>query len=673
MPLHCRWPLLLAGIVATLARLGIGPAVPSVAFAQVAERAQPPPAPTQPAPRDRVFRIQVVDKETGRGVPLVELKTVNQIRYVTDSNGVAAFDEPGLFNRKVFFFLTSHGYEAAKDNFGYRGRALEITEGGSARIEVLRLNIAERLYRVTGAGIYRDSLLTGDRVPIREPVLNGLVLGQDSVVNALYQGKIHWFWGDTNRPDYPLGNFHVPGATSERPGQGGLDPDAGVDLSYFLDDKGFARPTAPIAGEGPTWLSGLVVLADGEGRERMFANYVKIRNQLEVYQRGLVEFRPETHRFEKVAQFPDASVHPGDSPSGHPFLFRDRGVEYIYYANPYPLIRVPADPELLKDPLSFESFTCLKPGTTRTQQQLDWGPDGSPRYAWKRNAQVLPQDQQNKLIAAGRIKPQEALLHLRDPDLGKVVLAHGGSVYWNAYRGRWVMIAVESFGSTSFLGEVWYAEADAPLGPWVYARKIVTHDKYSFYNPKQHPMFDKENGRIIYFEGTYTTTFSGNNNPTPRYDYNQVMYRLDLSDRRLALPVAIYEVSGGRGAVRLVSNQGLSRTRATEPSRVAFFAPDRPGIGTLPVYEQLDSAGHQTLLVGTRERPAEGIDSEPLFFILPDDHSGQGGATARLYEYPNGTGGNRYSLQTPGTGVRSASGARVLGRVWRNPGRSSPW
>ena len=103
------------------------------------------------------------------------------------------------------------------------------------------------------------------------------------------------------------------------------------------------------------------------------------------------------------------------------------------------------------------------------------------------------------------------------------------------------MIAVESFGSTSFLGEVWYAEADTPLGPWVYARKIVTHDKYSFYNPKQHPMFDKDGGRIIFFEGTYATTFSGNPDPTPRYDYNQIMYQLDLSDRRLALPVAIYE------------------------------------------------------------------------------------------------------------------------------------
>ena len=129
------------------------------------------------APRPRVFRIHVIEEGTGRGVPLVELKTVNQIRYVTDSNGIVAFDEPGLFNRKVFFTITSHGYEVEKDGFGYRGKALEVTEGGSADIVIRRLNIARRLYRVTGAGIYRDSVLTGDAVPIREPLLNGKVFG----------------------------------------------------------------------------------------------------------------------------------------------------------------------------------------------------------------------------------------------------------------------------------------------------------------------------------------------------------------------------------------------------------------------------------------------------------------------------------------------------------------
>jgi hypothetical protein len=49
-------------------------------------------------------------------------------------------------------------------------------------------------------------------------------------------------------------------------------------------------------------------------------------------------------------------------------------------------------------------------------------------------------------------------------------------------------------------------------------------------------MFDKEGGRAIYFEGTYASTFSGNTHPTPRYDYNQIMYKLDLADPRLGLP-----------------------------------------------------------------------------------------------------------------------------------------
>ena len=48
------------------------------------------------------FMIKVVDAETGRGIPLVELKTTNNILYYTDSAGVVAFDEPGLMDTTVF-------------------------------------------------------------------------------------------------------------------------------------------------------------------------------------------------------------------------------------------------------------------------------------------------------------------------------------------------------------------------------------------------------------------------------------------------------------------------------------------------------------------------------------------------------------------------------------------
>jgi hypothetical protein len=74
---------------------------------------------------------------------------------------------------------------------------------------------------------------------------------------------------------------------------------------------------------------------------------------------------------------------------------------------------------------------------------------------------------------------------------------------------------------------VWYSEADSPQGPWGKAVRIATHDKQSFYNPIQHPYFDADGGRTIYFEGTYTNTFT-DAPATQRYNYNQVMYRLDL-------------------------------------------------------------------------------------------------------------------------------------------------
>ena len=74
----------------------------------------------------RPFAIEVIDDATGRGVPLVELRTVNDIRFVTDSSGMAAVAEPGLMDgARVFFHVSSHGYEFPKDGFGYRGKALD--------------------------------------------------------------------------------------------------------------------------------------------------------------------------------------------------------------------------------------------------------------------------------------------------------------------------------------------------------------------------------------------------------------------------------------------------------------------------------------------------------------------------------------------------------------------
>jgi hypothetical protein len=605
-------------------------------------------------PAGKYFKITVVDDETGRGVPLVELRTVNQLRYYTDSNGIVAFHEPGLMGQPVFFHVRSHGYEFPKDGFGFRGKALDVTEGGSATLKVKRVNIAERLYRVTGGGIYADSVLTGQPAPLRRPVLDGLVLGSDSVLNTVYRGKLRWFWGDTNRPAYPLGNFHTPGATSLLPADGGLDPEVGIDLDYLVDDKGFARPTAQMPGDGPTWLGGLVVLRDAKNEEHLFAAYAKVRNQLDIYERGLVEFDDDKRLFRKVVSFdPKAPLYL----QGHPFRHTTGGVDYLYFGTPYPLIRVRADAEDLRHPERYEAFTCLKEGSSLEQAEVERDGD-RPRYAWKKNTPVVGPAEQAKLNRKGKLTGEEALLQLRDGETGKPVSAHSGSVYWNEYRRRWVMIAVESFG-TSALGEVWFAEADTPLGPWIYARKVVTHDRYSFYNPKQHPMFDKDKGRAIFFEGTYTFTFSGNPEPTPRYDYNQVLYKLDLADPRLTLPVPIYALAedvalGPFGTVATLKPGGARR--------MAFLALDRAAKGTVPVFAQSAEGGG--LQVGVEP----GSKLAPLFHALPADMKGPPATTLPLYEYVHADGKQRaYSVDPNWTRAGFTRAAQPLCLVWRNP------
>jgi hypothetical protein len=605
------------------------------------------------------FAISVVDEQTGRGVPLVQLKTTNDICYYTDSNGLVAFYEPGLMGQTVYFHVQSDGYEFPKDGFGFRGKALQVKAGESATLRIKRLNIAERLYRLTGGDIYRDTVLLGRTPPTKSPLLNGLVFGQDSVENAVYRSKIHWFWGDTNKPSYPLGNYNVPGATSLLPAQGGLDPSLGVDLSYYVDDKGFARPEAQMAGAGPTWIGGLVVLKDGT-RERMLASYVKIRNQLEVYARGAVEFDDDTQRFRKVADFPLKSPA---FPEGHPFLHTDGGVEYVYFPKPFPLVRVRATPDDFKDLSRYESFTCLQEGSNTQEAKLDRTADGKLRYAWKRNTPALNQNDQKKLVASGAMKASEGLLQFRDHVTGKPVTAHNGSVYWNPYRGRWVMIDCE-LGGTSMLGEIWYAEADAPTGPWTYAVKVLTHNKYSFYNPKQDPMFDQDGGRVIYFEGTYTHTFSGNTFQTPRYDYNQIMYRLDQADPRLVLPVPIYASGAEKGPPRFQTRRDGEAPPAL--NEISFFAPDRAAPGLVAVYQATDGTGALRVAAGNGTRDAGA--TKATFYALPADGKNAPATSVPLYEWVSEDGNCRlYSTQAElkHDGYRRA--AEPICRVWRSP------
>ena len=178
----------------------------------------------------------------------------------------------------------------------------------------------------------------------------------------------------------------------------------------------------------------------------------------------------------------------------------------------------------------------------------------------------------SRLVAEKELAKHETGNDLVDIETGKLVRTQHGSVYYNQQKQRYVMI-VSQVGGSSFLGEIWYAEAPEPLGPWKYARKIVTHDKYSFYNPKQHPLLGDDQGKTIYFEGTYTQMFSGNEHPTPGYDYNQMMYKLDVTDSRLNLPLPVKR-KGPDGSPQQVRQQLTAAD---------FYALPQQGEGTLEV------------------------------------------------------------------------------------------
>jgi hypothetical protein len=55
-------------------------------------------------------RITVVDAENGWPVPLVELRTTSELKFVTDNAGVIAFDAPEYMNRETWFHVRSHGF-----------------------------------------------------------------------------------------------------------------------------------------------------------------------------------------------------------------------------------------------------------------------------------------------------------------------------------------------------------------------------------------------------------------------------------------------------------------------------------------------------------------------------------------------------------------------------------
>ena len=429
-------------------------------------------------------RIEVVETGSGWPVPLVELRTTHNVRFVTDNAGVIAFDLPELMGREAWFDVIGHGYERPKDGFGYRGIRLKPQPGTTLRVEVNRTIIAKRLGRLTGGGLFAESQKSGQELDQPE---SG-ILGCDSVQNAVHGGKLFWAFGDTTLAHYPLGIFHMTSGTTALQPLKSFEPPLRLKLDYFRDEKGKPRGVAEMPGSGPTWVSGYVSLPDKSGNPHLVGTYAKIRPPLDAYEYGLCVWDDRAAKFERhLVIWTNSATQPKHPPlpDGHPSFWKDdSGKEWVLFGNPLPNLRCPARFEAWEDPASWEV-----------------------------------------------LRPQEAIPAVAD---GSSVKPHTGSIAWNPYRRRWVTVFMQAFGKPSAFGELWYAEASLPTGPWGPAIKILSHENYTFYNPRLHPEFTPADSPILIFEGTYTAEFADRPPPTPRYNYNQILYRLDLDDPALA-------------------------------------------------------------------------------------------------------------------------------------------
>ncbi len=438
----------------------------------------------QAASAPKPCRIQVLEKDSGWPVPLVELRTTHNVRLVTDNAGVIAFDLPELMGVPTWFDVIGHGYEVPKDGFGMRGVRLTPEPGKTLKVEVNRTIIARRLGRLTGGGLFAESQKLGEEIDWKE---SG-VLGCDSVQNAVYHNRMFWLWGDTTMPNYPLGIFDGTSATTAIQPLEEFKPPIHLHLDYFTDKNGRPRGIAKMSGSGPTWVTGYVTLPDKDGRPHLVGSYLKVKPPMEGYQWGLCVWNDQTQTFDLLRiLWTKSEDHPKPPPlpEGHPAFWTDSsGKEWILFGNPFPALRCPA---------TFETW----------QDSSTWEP----------------------------LKPQKTVRSAKD---GKPVKPHSGSIAWNPWRKRWVTVFMEAFGKPSAFGELWYAEAPSPTGPWGPAIKILSHDNYTFYNPRLHPEFTPPDSPILIFEGTYTMQFANRPPPTPRYDYNQILYRLDLDDPALS-------------------------------------------------------------------------------------------------------------------------------------------
>lgn len=591
------------------------------------------------------------DPEEQRGVPLIPFRSPTQTVW-SDSQGAVAFCY-GPGPRPAHLTVGGHGYTLATG-----ATSIELPSSplqhAVLRIDLRRRLAASRLYRVTGQGIYTHSARFGWPTPTKQPLLNAQITGQDSADSERYRGQLFWIWGDTEALGSALGHFRAAAATSRLPEQAGLAGHLGVNLNYFVGPQGFSRPAIPPFGpQRPTWLDGLSSVPDARGRPSLFASYMKAAPDMSAVEAGMVRYNDQQQHFEPVVR--SLLDSPSGRPTGNSYQVPHAGGAYVYFRGP---LRIPAQAEAFSNPQTYEVYTAM--ASEHGAHRLDFALDGTPRYGFRTDTKPTTRADLNR---AGVPASWDLNGHQRKFGQGQPLPLVGVAEVYSPYRQRFIRLGQELHGEHSNLGEIWYVQADTPMGPWVYGQQIVTHDDYTFYNVRPHPDLAPAHGRLLLFDGTFTTSFaSAPVPPVPRYDYNQVMYGLDLEHPELNLPVPVYDLVDGQGLPgRFALKEDLKR-RSTRPLHAPFFALPRPAPGTVAIRLRGARCGPWFL------DPGPPGSSQALFYGLPADTQPAPPDTVPLYRFVHPDGRQAYSVEAaPRLPPGFTRSARPLALVWRNP------
>jgi hypothetical protein len=570
---------------------------------------------TLPAP-GQMFTLLVLDGKTKRALPGAQVIMPHRT-YVTDSSGAAAIYETGVMNSHATVTLAADGYVTAT------GVSVDLTPGLTRQVTIDpdASQIAVRLYRINGPGIFRDRVLLGQS---SSQGLNADMISQDGPMTALYQGRVYWTFGDTNHESAGHSNYRGSAASSAIP----VDAERWFPLGYVHQIDGREAAIAPVSefdNDGAlAWPGGLASVPDARGTERLYSTFriMNGKTGFDTLALGLGRYNDTTHVFERKLWFDLARP---TQPGAHAFKVNDGAQSFLYYEN---LTRIPASEGGLLHPESYEAFTPLQPDGTAEHDDT-----GRIRYRWRTQTAELGSD---NVAGSGASNGERLFGQLRDarlePGAPHRVPIKASARDYNPFRKRYVEVITEDQPNFVPLDATWYAEADTPMGPWVYARRITGAGSRSIYNPTIAPF--RNNDAQILFAAVYAAPFIPAP-PLPYYNYSVVMHMLDVNDLRTALPVPVYELSAADNASFRLGTKAAVHPGMPAELPAPFFAYDRPAAGTVPAYLVGASCRpDHGLLVGAQ--PALPQRYEPDFYVLPGDVRNGPDDSVALYEYSLG-------------------------------------